>query len=223
MECDMGLYVALAFISIALTVSMGFNFIFYSLRRRDARRRAVKEDPYPEPEAYHVQCHDCGVEQENPIYGNINSDGTGVGGTGRGGDLFYEHMTTQAREEKPSQQDVSYASLDLMSGQKRRKKHKNKQHPKPAQNWTAEQQLGQQELLEAEAEVESGMPCRENSTMLSRNSIYLNSQQIAFESEELERRLEMERQREDLTDFDSVHDDPVRFMSRANQFELDSS
>ncbi|XP_035288119.1 uncharacterized protein LOC118235162 isoform X2 [Anguilla anguilla] len=223
MVCDSGMAVALALVSIILAISLCLNAILYSLRRRDARRKAVEEYPCPEPEAYHMDSPEVTLDQENPIYGNINPDRTGAGGAGGGGEVFYEHMTTRSREEKPPQQDVSYASLDLVVGQKRRKKHRNKQNPRPGQSRA--EHPSQQDFLEVEVEVEAepGMPCRNSSPMISRNSIYLNSHQVAMESEELERRLE--REREGLMDFDNVHDDPTRFFTRANQsqaFDTDS-
>lgn len=52
-------------------------------------------------------------------------------------------------------------------------------------------------FLEVEADVDAHLPSRETSTMVSHSSIYLNSQQIAHETEEMmerERGMNMERE-----------------------------
>ncbi|KAJ8275521.1 hypothetical protein COCON_G00072730 [Conger conger] len=180
MTCE-NFYIALAFLAIALAISLGLNVIFCSLRRRDARRKAAEESPGPETEAYGMQSHEGDLEQDNPIYGNINPDGTGV---------VYEPMTPRAREQTPCRPPSS------------------RTWPTPpwtcrwarnAGRRTATSRAGAgepSELLEVEAAVEPGLPCRDSSPLASRNSIYLNSQQMALESEELERRLERERDKE---------------------------
>ncbi|KAJ8402298.1 hypothetical protein AAFF_G00371630 [Aldrovandia affinis] len=215
MGCDPWVYAALTLISLGLMISVCLNIVLYRLKPRNSQGEVLGEFMYPE--AYHMERHEDEEgqgHQENPIYGNINPDRTGAEGIGGGEDVFYEHMNTRSREEKPPQQDVAYASLDLTVGQKRRKKNRKKQNPK-GQNRVG--QSSQHEFLE----VQSALPSRTSSPMMSRNSIYLNSQQVALETE-----LGWEREMEDHMDSEAVHDDPTRFLCRANQsqvFESDSA
>ncbi|KAI1903456.1 hypothetical protein AGOR_G00027380 [Albula goreensis] len=213
-ECGTGVYVGLALTSLALVISVCLNITFYTLKRQNSQRE-VPED-YMYPEAYHMERNDDEEEQEsqeNPIYGNINPERMGAGAISVGEDVFYEHMNTRSRGEKPQQPDVAYASLDLTVGQKRRnKKRRNKQ----GQNRT--DQLSHQELLEVEVDMGVALPSRTSSPMMSRNSIYLNSHQMAHETEELERERDREREQEqeDHMDFDAVHNDPTRFFGMVN-------
>ncbi|XP_036381766.1 uncharacterized protein LOC118775775 [Megalops cyprinoides] len=234
--CETGVYVGLALTLLALLISVCLNIIFYSLRRQNRRRTDLEEFIYPKPHL--VISHEeeeLPDNQENPIYGNISTERAGNDPEGDSPRVFYEHMKARCREEKPPQQmDVSYASLDLNVGQKGRKKRRNKQNPKRGQNWAGQ---AQEDFLEVDVEVEATLPSRSSSPIVSRNSIYLNSHQVALETEEREREREWERewerererQRErdmvNKMDLDAVHDDPMRFFSRVNQsqaFEPDS-
>lgn len=51
-------------------------------------------------------------------------------------------------------------------------------------------------LLEVEADMDAQLPSRDTSTMVSHSSIYLNSQQIAQETEEMERERGIDLERE---------------------------
>lgn len=53
-------------------------------------------------------------------------------------------------------------------------------------------------LLEVEADMDAQLPSRDTSTMVSHSSIYLNSQQIAQETEELERERGINMERENV-------------------------
>ena len=89
--------------------------------------------------------------------------------------------------------DLNYASLDLnMAAQKRKKRrHQQGQNQHQAQarlsqpQSQASAQMGG--FLEVEAIVEATLPSRSSSPMASRHSIYLNSQQMALETEEREK------------------------------------
>lgn len=48
-------------------------------------------------------------------------------------------------------------------------------------------------FLDMDADMDTHLPSRDNSTMVSHSSIYLNSQQIAQEAEEMQREKERER------------------------------
>ncbi|KAG7484379.1 hypothetical protein MATL_G00048970 [Megalops atlanticus] len=227
-ECGAGVYVGLALTSLALLISVCLNIIFYSLRRKNRQRTDLEEFIYPEPcPVISHQEEEVPDHQENPIYGNISTERAGNDPEEDSPRIFYEHMKARCREEKPPpQMDVSYASLDLNVGQKGRKKCRNKQNPKRGQNRAGQ---AQQDFLEVDVEVEATLPSRSSSPIVSRNSIYLNSHQVALETEELERERERGRRREremvNEMDLDAVHDDPTRFFSRVNQsqaFEPDS-
>lgn len=53
-------------------------------------------------------------------------------------------------------------------------------------------------FLEVEADVDAHLPSKETNTMLSHSSIYLNSQQISQETEEMERERGINTERENL-------------------------
>ncbi|KAM8900568.1 uncharacterized protein AB9W97_010435 [Spinachia spinachia] len=127
--------------------------------------------------------------QENPIYGNINLDQRDSV------DACHEMMAAQHagdHAKNPSQPDLNYASLDLKMAKKRGKKSKAPHQQSPAQGRS---HLGDEAparltppanaFLEAEADTDAHLPSRD--TGLSHSSIYLNSQQIARETEEMER------------------------------------
>ncbi|XP_054586854.2 uncharacterized protein [Nothobranchius furzeri] len=125
--------------------------------------------------------------QENPIYGNINTDRRGSA------EDCYEMMTLQRTREstKPSESDLNYASLNLKMA-KKRKKHRHTQGQAQGRNKHQDQKPDHgtppvNSFLELDADVDAHLPPRDISTMISYNSIYLNSQQIAQEAVELER------------------------------------
>ncbi|XP_041706212.1 uncharacterized protein LOC121541293 [Coregonus clupeaformis] len=83
---------------------------------------------------------------------------------------------------QPHQPDLNYASLDLNVGQTIKKKKKRRYQQNQPQTQT---QMGGG-FLEVEVEVEASLPSRSSSPLASRNSIYLNSLQMALETEERE-------------------------------------
>ncbi|KAI5099868.1 nectin-4-like [Silurus meridionalis] len=143
--------------------------------------------------------------QDNPIYGNIFVDNGEYKPRTVDGD--YEPMTKQStrQDEKSDSEDVSYASLDLKLFQNRKKKkryqakqnqtHKVQTHPPPR---------AQMRRMDSEADCDVALPSRSSSLIVSRSSIYLNSHQVALETEELQR--ERERVRERETEWELNHE-----------------
>lgn len=88
--------------------------------------------------------------------------------------------------------DLNYASLDLKVAMKRKKKHSHLQGQTQGHN-TLLDHLPERltpppnAFLEVDTDVDAHLPSRETCTMVSHSSIYLNSQQIAQEAEEMER------------------------------------
>ncbi|XP_048860820.1 uncharacterized protein LOC125727877 isoform X2 [Brienomyrus brachyistius] len=216
--CPVGVYVGLALTSLTLIISISLNVIFYWQRYRDRQCTGQKEHIIPySRENFSSDSIEEDRIQDNPIYGNIHTDRAG----GCPAEMLYEHMeASMSRENKlelPPNIDVSYASLDLMGGKKNRKKRRGKQSQ--AQPKRLVHAHSQQEFLELE--MDSGLPPRQSSPMASRNSIYLNSHQMALESREQAWEMRQERQRDMETeaDVEAIHDDPARFIKRANQSE----
>nr|XP_040038747.1 uncharacterized protein LOC120822864 [Gasterosteus aculeatus aculeatus] len=135
--------------------------------------------------------------EENPIYGNINSDRRDSV------EACHEIMTMQHagdHAKRSSQADLNYASLDLKMAKKRGKKNRHQQSPTQRRSKLQDEPPAQltppaSAFLEVEADVDAHLPPRD--TMLSHSSIYLNSQQIAQETEDRERDCEAIRKRED--------------------------
>ncbi|XP_034539775.1 involucrin isoform X2 [Notolabrus celidotus] len=138
--------------------------------------------------------HDHHEQQENPIYGNISTDRQDSG------EVCYEMMTMkQTRERvKATEADLNYASLDL----KRAKKHKKRlRHQHQGRNSLQDQPSVQSAnaFLEVDMDMDARLPSRDTSTMVSHSSIYLNSQQIAQEAEEMERERGINTERENMS------------------------
>ncbi|KAM4546151.1 uncharacterized protein PAE49_018544 [Odontesthes bonariensis] len=194
---------ALGFLSLALAISLCINVILY-IRSRAASHRDVDEHRYPqiserenlsETEMHYFNgvshqeqqenSHNHHEEQENPIYGNITTDRN---------EVCYETMTMQRTKDflKPSEPDLNYASLDLKLAKKRKKKHRHPQGHPQARSKLQEQLPDHlapavNTFLEVDVDIDSHLPSKDISTMVSHSSIYLNSQQIAQETEEMER------------------------------------
>ncbi|KAM4546190.1 uncharacterized protein V3H82_019987 [Fundulus diaphanus] len=101
---------------------------------------------------------------------------------------------------KPLESDLNYASLDLKLA-KKQKKHRHLQSR--AQGRHKQQDLIEDHqtsplnaFLEVDVDVDAHLPPRDTGVMISQSSIYLNSQQIAQEAEEMERErgLSMEKE-----------------------------
>ncbi|KAF6719955.1 hypothetical protein FQA47_021178 [Oryzias melastigma] len=152
---------------------------------RNLSHRAQQENPCNRRE-----------QQENPIYGNISTDRS------EAAEDCYERMQRSRNLRKPSEADLNYASLDLKVAMKRKKKHGHLQGQTQGHS-TLQEHLPDRltpppnAFLELDADADAHLPPRETCTMVSHSSIYLNSQQIAQEAEEMEREwsasTEMER------------------------------
>ncbi|XP_049447959.1 uncharacterized protein LOC125898246 isoform X2 [Epinephelus fuscoguttatus] len=103
-----------------------------------------------------------------------------------------QSTATSAQTEECLESDLNYASLDLKMAKKRMKKNRHQQGHAQARNTLEEELPGYlttpaNAFLEVEADMDAHLPSRDTSTMVSHSSIYLNSQQIAQEAEEMER------------------------------------
>lgn len=119
---------------------------------------------------------------------------------------------------KSDPEDVSYASLDLRLVQKHKKKkryqekqnqtHKVQTHPPP---------MTQMRRMEMGADCDVALPSRSSSLIVSRSSIYLNSHQVALETEELQRERERERERQTEWQSNQERDDDEMAWQRWSQ------
>ncbi|XP_040906907.1 uncharacterized protein LOC121190332 [Toxotes jaculatrix] len=202
----------LVLLFLALLISVSFNIILCIRRRaclcRDKDGRycpdiyegegpSQDEGHYFHDLNHHEQQenpHNHHEQQENPIYGNISTDRE---------EVCYEMMTRQHTRERltPLDLDLNYASLDLKLAQKRKRKHRHQQDQSQARN-NRQDQLPVQltpprnALLDVEGDMDAHLPSRDTITMVSHSSIYLNSQQIAQETEEMERERSINTERE---------------------------
>ncbi|XP_041863777.1 uncharacterized protein LOC121654014 isoform X2 [Melanotaenia boesemani] len=143
--------------------------------------------------------HNHDEQQENPIYGNIMTDKS---------DPCYEMMTTRRARQyvKPSEPDLNYASLDLKIA-KKRKKLRHLQGQSQGRHKLQDQlpdhlSPAAYAFSEVDADMEAHLPPRDTGIMISHSSIYLNSQQIAQETEEMERERSVNMEKENA-DWDS--------------------
>lgn len=83
--------------------------------------------------------------------------------------------------------ELNYASLDLRLAKLRKKKARQQGHDAPQDPVATRQVTPTNAFLEVNADVEAQLPSRDTGTMVSHSSIYLNSQQIAQEAEDMER------------------------------------
>ncbi|XP_018548136.1 uncharacterized protein LOC108894057 [Lates calcarifer] len=205
-DCHIEL-IGLVLLFLGLLFSMCLNVIF-CIRRRTTLCRDKNDCCYPhiyreegpsqdEGHYFHdlnhheqqENLHNHHEQQENPIYGNISTDRRGSV------EVCYEAMTTQHTRDrlKPLEPDLNYASLDLKVAKKRKKqKHRHQQDQTHGRSTRQDQQPAHptppmNSFLEVEGDMEAHLPSRDTSTMVSHSSIYQNSQQIAQETEEMER------------------------------------
>lgn len=83
--------------------------------------------------------------------------------------------------------EVNYASLDLKLAKLRKKKTRQQGRDAPHGQPPSRHMTPANAFLEVNNHVEAELPSRDTSTMVSHSSIYLNSQQIAQEAEDMER------------------------------------
>ncbi|CAN9501880.1 unnamed protein product [Ophioblennius macclurei] len=174
----------LVVLSLTLLISLCLNVILWYKKgpsscrdREDSCCHHVTEEDVDEEqrETPHAERE----QQENPIYGNIHTERT---------EVCYEMMTMRQPRDN-TKPDLNYASLDL----KLAKKHKKQRRQQSQGRATLQDQPAVRHtppvnsFLEVDADVDACLPSRDTSTMVSHSSIYLNSQQIALEAEEMER------------------------------------
>lgn len=112
--------------------------------------------------------------------------------------IFCLHCLQQSLEP-----DLNYASLDLKVANKHKKKHRH-QHGHSQGRSNPQDQLPVRltppvnASLEVDADMDAQLPSRDTSTMVSHSSIYLNSQQIAQEAEDMERERSINMERENV-------------------------
>ncbi|XP_044079245.1 uncharacterized protein LOC122888638 [Siniperca chuatsi] len=204
----------LVLLSLALFISLCLNVIFCIRRRAilckdtdeccnphiyDRERPSQDEGHYfynlnhHEQQENHNNHHE---QQENPIYGNISTDRS---------EVCYEMMTMQQTTDriKSLEPDLNYASLDLKVANKYKKKHRHQRGHTQGRNKLQDQlpvhlTPPMNAFLEMEADMDAHLPSRDTSTMVSHSSIYLNSQQIAQETEEMERDRGINMERENV-------------------------
>ncbi|XP_036451182.1 uncharacterized protein LOC118824851 [Colossoma macropomum] len=205
-----GPYTGLVLTCLALLISVSLNVLLYWLRRRERQSRDVEEPLYPDSFPVDRFQEEERRSQENPIYGNICTEVGGPVRTVDYGGFVPRSNQSARRDEQDEPADISYASLDLSVAQKRKKKRKYQQKQgQTHQAQTYPPPMAQQNCLEADADSEVALPSRSSSLMMSRNSIYLNSHQVALETEERERERERERRsnREREMEIRNMHGD----------------
>nr|XP_020454202.1 uncharacterized protein LOC109959312 [Monopterus albus] len=200
-------WTALALLSLALTISVCLNIIFCIRRKAtlckdDCCCSNIYDGEGPSQNEGHdfhnrnhheleENPHNHHEQQENPIYGNISTE--------RRVEVCYEMMTKQQMRDHTTSlgPDLNYASLDLKVA-KKRKKHCRQQGQTQGRNSHQDQLPPMNAFLELEGDTDAHLPSKDISTMVSHSSIYLNSQQIAQETEEMEREWSINMGREDM-------------------------
>nr|XP_046267285.1 uncharacterized protein LOC124070957 [Scatophagus argus] len=210
--------IGLAILSLALLISMCLN-VFFCIRRKAILCKDTDEcyniqgyegeSPSQDEGHYFYNLNDHEQQenpqnhheqQENPIYGNISTDRRVTV------DSCYEMMTMQhTRDHKKSlEPDLNYASLDLKKANKHKKKHRYQQGHAQGRNkqqdqLTVHRTPSLNAFLEVEADLDAQLPSKDTGTMVSHSSIYLNSQQIAQETEDMERQRDVNMERENVS------------------------
>ncbi|XP_058266981.1 uncharacterized protein LOC131366503 isoform X2 [Hemibagrus wyckioides] len=187
-------------------MSVGLNIFLYYLRRRDRQNRDVGMPLYQD--SFHSDRFEDEErqDQDNPIYGNIFVDGVGgsMSMAEYGNNVQMPKQVTR-QDEKSDPEDVSYASLDLRLAQKRKKKKRYQERQNQMHMvQTHAAPVPQKRCMERGANYDVALPSRTSSLIVSRSSIYLNSHQVALETEELQREREREKERE--TEWKSTHE-----------------
>ncbi|XP_042355430.1 uncharacterized protein LOC121952688 [Plectropomus leopardus] len=210
-------FMGLVLLALALLISLCFNVIF-CIRRKTTLCRDKDECCFThiytgespsqdEGHYFHNLSHneqqenprDRHEEQENPIYGNISSDRRDSV------EACYEMMTMHHTRDRMKclESDLNYASLDLKTAKKRMKKNRHQQGHGQGRNELQDELPGYlttppNAFLEVEVDMDAHLPSRDTSAMVSHSSIYLNSQQIAQETEEMERERGINMERENM-------------------------
>ncbi|NXJ61495.1 TRAT1 protein, partial [Rostratula benghalensis] len=166
MSCHFSVWGVLAFLSLALIVSLILNILHY-MKRKQGNIFCELKLFFHSPSSY-----DDYYTEDDPVYGNLNQDILE--------ECCYEQMKSQPQRpvnqlQVESANQMCYASLDHSVKGKRRK---------PRRKTDPSLQGGEEER--------SSNP----TTVASKVSIYLNSEQLAAEN----------------TAVEAIHDDPIRLM-----------
>lgn len=205
-ECHF-VILALLLLSLALLASLCLNLIFCLLRHKQSSHKDKNSSSHNKSlpqieEAYQGETnnyapeenpHSLHLQQENPIYGNIITDGTGSV-------VVYEAMTVRAKDRtEPLESNLNYASLDLKLAMKRKRRHQQS-HVLPGQIPLPDQLQARLPAPENALLDEACLSLRDQSPVVSHSSIYLNSQQIGLEKEDRENKMHWQTTREERTE-----------------------
>ncbi|NXL35291.1 TRAT1 protein, partial [Glaucidium brasilianum] len=167
MDCHLSVWAVLAFLSLSLVVSLILNISHYMKKKKGNMFYELKV-------FFHsLSSYDGYYTEDDPVYGNLNQDILE--------ECCYEQMKSQPQRpvnqlQVESASQMCYASLDHSVKGKRRKPRRKKD---PS--------------LQEDGEERSSTI----TTMASKVSIYLNSEQLAAENTE---------------NVEAIHDDPIRLM-----------
>ncbi|NWX51945.1 TRAT1 protein, partial [Steatornis caripensis] len=167
MDCHFSVWGVLAFLSLALVVSLTLNICHY-MKKKQGNILCELKVFFHSPSSY-----DEYYTEDDPVYGNLNQDILE--------ECCYEQMKSQPQrpvnqlQVEPANQ-MCYASLDhSVKGKRRKPRRKN------------------DPSLEEDEEERSCNP----TTIASKVSIYLNSEQLAAEN---------------MANVEAIHDDPIRLI-----------
>ncbi|XP_062428461.1 T-cell receptor-associated transmembrane adapter 1 [Rhea pennata] len=161
MDCHFSVWGILAFLSLALILSLILNISHCMKKKREAKIYEDYEDCSPSYDNYYTE--------DDPVYGNLSQDILE--------ECCYEQMKSQPQRpvnelQVESTNQMCYASLNHSINGKRRKPRRKK---------------------ESSLEDRPSKP----TTVPSKVSIYLNSEQLAAEN---------------TAEAEAIHDDPIRLM-----------
>ncbi|XP_004175261.2 T-cell receptor-associated transmembrane adapter 1 [Taeniopygia guttata] len=114
MDCHFSIWGALAFLSLALLVSLTLNIVHY-IKKKQAKMHKDYEESNPSYDGYHTE--------DDPVYGNLNQDILE--------ECCYEQMKSQPQRpvnqlQVESANQMCYASLDHSVKRKCRKPRRKK-------------------------------------------------------------------------------------------------
>nr|XP_033798869.1 T-cell receptor-associated transmembrane adapter 1 [Geotrypetes seraphini] len=175
-------WAALAVLVMALMISLVMNVVHCKEKHRRAKRERYFEEYSRSYEQYYTE--------NNPIYGNLNQEFIDTLD-----ESYYEQMKAQspraANIKVAPENQTCYASLALET-----KKPKKRQKKKV------------QALDYLDVPGEEQRPSKSN-TLVSRSSIYINSEQFTVETK--------------ATEEEAIHDDPIRLYNLIHSKREDTS
>ncbi|XP_029434505.1 T-cell receptor-associated transmembrane adapter 1 [Rhinatrema bivittatum] len=170
-SCPLPIWVVLAILVMALMVSLMMNIVYCKEKQKKAKREIYFED--------YTLSYEQRYLENNPIYGNLNQEFIDSHD-----ESFYEQMRARPPRhanniKMETENQTCYASLALDTKKPRRHRKKKARALDP--------DVADEELVPPKS-----------STMTSRNSIYLNSEQLTAEAQANE---------------EAIHDDPIRLFN----------